>query len=136
MTNRPPPAGTPRTPAADTALPAAAHTGRRTAQPRHGYSDAPRTNPGRTAQMQRVRAHGPGRRRTTLAPPARTADRAHPKASTGSGRSRIRRPRASGEPLTLDARQASTEGGTGLTWRRARANAPAGSPETVRACDQ
>ncbi|MGW7251591.1 hypothetical protein [Streptomyces decoyicus] len=38
--------------------------------------------------------------------------------------------------VALDARQAGTENGAGLTWRRARANAPAGSPEAVRACDQ
>ncbi|WP_413114434.1 hypothetical protein ACK1X7_48225 [Streptomyces sp. CY1] len=44
--------------------------------------------------------------------------------------------RAGVTAVALEARQAGTESGAGLAWRRARANAPAGSPEAVRACDQ
>lgn len=88
--------------------------GRRTAQ-RHGTTRRPTgatTTPSSSASARADRSST----RVTAAPQARETREV--------------------TTVTLDACQAGTAGGAGLTCRRARANAPSGSPETVRACDQ
>jgi hypothetical protein len=66
---------------------------------------------------------------TTLPAAQRPVEQLRDGLAAGPGRAGV-------TAVALDARQAGTESGAGLAWRRARANAPAWSPEAVRACDQ